>query len=163
MRRRIAQLNYTINHSSETVSVSPTAEPFTVQFGDFSCEVTAQQLVARPSSDYEDVSEARVLLEPFLEAWSASTELFNYCPMTFSITGQVYEHLDTEDKDIAYADVATGTAVVWTATPEPPPPTSRPVPTGTARPKSNNPALRVARNSSACGSPSPAPSPVREW
>ena len=81
MHRRIARLNYAIEYPSETVSVSPAAEPVDVQLGEFSCRVTAEQLVATPAGDFETVQDARILLEPHLEAWSASTELFDRCPM----------------------------------------------------------------------------------
>lgn len=116
MRRRVAQLNYAIAYPSNTVSVSPTAEPITVQFGDFSCAVSVEQLVATPGTDFESADDARAVLEPYLDAWAASTELFDRCPMTFSSTNEVYEQLDTGNRDIAYADVAAGTAIAWTAT-----------------------------------------------
>jgi hypothetical protein len=64
----VTQLNYTIAYPSETVSVSPAAAPITVEFGDFSCVVSVEQLVATPGADFENVDDARAVLEPYLEA-----------------------------------------------------------------------------------------------
>jgi hypothetical protein len=114
--QKVAQLNYAIDFPSEAASVSHNAEPITVQFGDFSCEVTADQVAARPSASFDDVTTARQVLEPFLEAWSATTELFDYCPMAFRFTGHVYEHTDDEDPNVAHADVAAATVVTFNAT-----------------------------------------------
>lgn len=115
MPRRLVQLNYEVVYLNTAVSVNTDAELLMVQFGDFSCVVTPHELVATPASDYDDVAPARVLLEPYLEAWAAHSELFDYFPMTFRFSGQRYEQLPSTD-GVVYGEAAAAIGIAFNAT-----------------------------------------------
>lgn len=81
------------------------ADPLRVQFGEFSCIATVQQLVATPAIDLENVEDARAILEPYLQAWSATSEVLDRCPMIFRFTGAIYEQINVGDGDSVPTDV----------------------------------------------------------
>src|SRR4051794_24617222 len=114
MQRHLAQLNYEIRYLRDDLSVLPDAPPATVQFGDFSCVVTADELVATPSGDYQGVDQARILLEPYLEAWAAKSELFDSFPISFRFQGQRYDYPPRED-GVVYGEARAVFGITVTA------------------------------------------------
>jgi hypothetical protein len=78
--------------------------------------VTSLELVATPGGIYEEPTDARQLLEPYLEAWAAGSELFDSLPISFQFTSHRSE-LEPGLDGVGYVDAAaiTGAAINATA------------------------------------------------
>ena len=101
--RRLKVLSYKVVPLSRTSLVAEDAEPLEVTLNGFRCTVTAQLLTAEPEDDYDDVAEANSVLQPALEAWSATSELIDMTPVAFELQGHHFEVVVPEGDQVIYA------------------------------------------------------------
>jgi hypothetical protein len=124
--RRLKYLQYKVVPLIETITVAENAEPLEVTLSGFRCAVTSQTLTAEPIEDeYTYHTEAHSALESALEAWSATSELIDICPVTFELQGHHYEVIVPEGNQVVYAhgfdESVAVDDVVTVAKPLPPP------------------------------------------
>jgi hypothetical protein len=92
--------------------VAEDAEPLEVTLNGFRCKVSVQLLTAEPEDDYDDVAEAHSVLQPVLDAWSATSELIDITPVAFELQGHHFEQVVPEGDQVVYAHSIGSTVVV---------------------------------------------------
>ena len=118
MSRRIKYLHYIVVQLSDKITVAEDAEALEVELNGFRCRLSGETLRAEPIDDYDDAAEAHSVLQPALEAWSATTELIDMCPLTFELQGHHYEPVIPPDGTTVYlqgidaTDTATATEIM---------------------------------------------------
>ena len=114
MNRRVKELSYRVIQLSEFSRLQDDAEELHISLNGFDCVVNSQTLTATPTGDYADLADAHSTLQPALDAWSATSELIDMCPLDFEPSGHVYEQFGPVDpaQSAAYAGVAYATVAV---------------------------------------------------
>jgi hypothetical protein len=72
----------------------------------------AQLLTAEPEDDYDEVAEAHSVLQPALDAWSATSELIDQTPVAFELQGHHFEQVAPEGGQAIYVHGIGSTVVV---------------------------------------------------